>query len=174
MHARRSQGKKQIFESMYLCLLCVRLQSKMGEVWETLRARAAADKTGSNNSPAFLPPVINLPFPANAVPVPARPPLFLSRYSILVTTTHLSCVASNNLHRDVCATICLVRLHIRISTLDAALRYRTTALPSLGSAVEVVRTLSKTQPNMRVRVLVTGSLYLVGDAIKILKRGICS
>jgi len=47
---------------------------------------------------------------------------------------------------------------------------RSTAMPSLGKALEAVRTLSGRQPSSRVRVLVTGSLYLVGDVLKAVKK----
>uniref|UniRef100_A0A7S1X9P1 Folylpolyglutamate synthase n=1 Tax=Tetraselmis chuii TaxID=63592 RepID=A0A7S1X9P1_9CHLO len=47
---------------------------------------------------------------------------------------------------------------------------RSTAMPALSTAVDTLRAMSS-QKNLRVRVLVTGSLYLVGDMIKLLKGG---
>jgi folylpolyglutamate synthase/dihydropteroate synthase len=43
-------------------------------------------------------------------------------------------------------------------------------MPALSTAVDTLRAMSS-QKNLRVRVLVTGSLYLVGDMIKLLKGG---
>eukprot|EP00873_Tetraselmis_striata_P009562 jgi/Tetstr1/429826/TSEL_019693.t1 len=47
---------------------------------------------------------------------------------------------------------------------------RTTAIPGITGAVDALRVMSR-QNNLRVKVLVTGSLYLVGDMIKLLKGG---
>ena len=42
--------------------------------------------------------------------------------------------------------------------------------PSVKSAIEWLRSASRARPGVRMRVLVTGSLYLVGDVLRHLGR----
>lgn len=58
-----------------------------------------------------------------------------------------------------------------LENLRGLMACRSTAVRSLGKAVDSIRMLSRQQPNLRVKVLVTGSLYLVGDVMKMLKDG---
>jgi folylpolyglutamate synthase len=45
------------------------------------------------------------------------------------------------------------------------------AVPSVGSALEWLRSATRARPGLRLKVLVTGSLYLVGDVLRHLGRG---
>lgn len=45
------------------------------------------------------------------------------------------------------------------------------AVPSVGTALEWLRSATRSRPGLRLRVLVTGSLYLVGDVLRHLGRG---
>ena len=40
--------------------------------------------------------------------------------------------------------------------------------PNLGATLDYLRRLARCQPELRLRVLVTGSLYLVGDVLRLL------
>ena len=44
-------------------------------------------------------------------------------------------------------------------------------VPSVKSALEWLRSATRARPGVRLRVLVTGSLYLVGDVLRHLGRG---
>jgi folylpolyglutamate synthase len=44
-------------------------------------------------------------------------------------------------------------------------------VPSVGSALEWLRSATRARPGLRLKVLVTGSLYLVGDVLRHLGRG---
>jgi len=47
-------------------------------------------------------------------------------------------------------------------------------MPSLQSTVDWLRRCIRESPSLRVHVLVTGSLYLVGDTLRVLGRGASS
>lgn len=47
---------------------------------------------------------------------------------------------------------------------------RSTVAPSLRATVDWIRSLARSKPQLQVQVLVTGSLYLVGDMLRLLNR----